>query len=190
MRTLVAALLGGLVLFVWGFLSHAVLPLGDIGLRQAGSEDAVLAALREGLPGEGVYLLPGLAPEAMADPAAQAAYSAKAVAGPNAVVVYQPQGRDGLRMGPQLALEWLTNTLAAALVAWVLSLLPSGMGRRIAVAVAVAMGVFAWLVVAVPQMNWYRFPLDFTLAALLQHAVGWLLAGAVIARVLVRRAAG
>ena len=53
-----------------------------------------------------------------------------------------------------------------------------GLGRR--VAVAGAMGVFAWLAVSVPYWNWYRFPLEFTAAALVQTLVGALLAGLVI----------
>jgi hypothetical protein len=32
-----------------------------------------------------------------------------------------------------------------------------------------------------PYWNWYRFPLDFTLAALAEQLIGWLLAGAAMA---------
>lgn len=182
MRLIIAALLGGLVVFAWGFVSHMVLPVGGMGHGQAGNEDVVLAALKEGLPArEGVYHVPGLAPEAYkrGDEAAIAAWSAKARANPNAVIVYQPVGRDGMDMAPQLVKEWITNTLSALLVAWVLSLVAPGFGRR--VAIATAMGVFAWLVVSVPYWNWYRFPLDFTLGALVQTAVGWFLAGLAMA---------
>lgn len=182
MRLIVAALLGGLVVFAWGFVSHMVLPVGEMGHGQAGNEDVVLSALQEGLPArEGVYHVPGLAPEAYKgnDEAAIAAYSAKAVANPNAVIFYQPEGRDGMAMTPQLVKEWITNTLSALLVAWVLALGAFGFGKR--VAIATVMGLFAWLVVSVPYWNWYRFPLDFTLGSLIGHVVGWFLAGLVMA---------
>src|SRR3546814_3437565 len=52
---------------------------------------------------------------------------------------------------------------------------------RSRVAVAAAAAVFAWLSTTLPYWNWYRFPLDFTLAALVEQLVGWLLAGAAIA---------
>jgi len=176
MRIAVAALLGGIVLFFWGFVSHMVLPIGEMGHEMATSEDVVLAALREGLPAkEGIYHVPGLAPEQYSDEAATAAYSAKAVANPNAVIIYQPVGRDGMAMGPQLGKEFATNVLSAGLAAWFLTLGAFGFGRR--VAIATALGVFAWLVISVPYWNWYRFPLEFTLGSLMLNGFGWFLAG-------------
>lgn len=180
MRLIIAALLGGIVVFAWGFVSHMVLPVGEMGHGMATSEDVVLAALKDGLPArEGVYHVPGLAPEQYTDEAATAAYSAKAVANPNAVIIYQPEGRDGMAMTPQLVKEWVTNTVSALLVAWVLALGAFGFGKR--VAIATGMGVFAWLAVSVPYWNWYRFPLDFTLGSLIVHVVGWFLGGLAMA---------
>ena len=49
--------------------------------------------------------------------------------------------------------------------------------------------LFGWVTINVPQWNWYRFPLDFTLANLATEAVGWLLAGFAIAWWLGRRTA-
>ncbi len=40
-RIVVAGILGGLVVFVWGWLSHAVLPLGTVGIKNLPNEDAV-----------------------------------------------------------------------------------------------------------------------------------------------------
>jgi hypothetical protein len=180
MRLIIAALLGGLVVFAWGFVSHMMLPVGEMGHGMASNEEVVLSALQEGLPArEGVYHVPGLAPEQYNDEAAAAAYTAKALASPNAVIIYQPVGRDGMDMTPQLVKEWVTNTLSALLVAWVLALGAFGFGKR--VAIATAMGLFAWLVVSVPYWNWYRFPTDFTLGSLIGIVVGWFLAGLVIA---------
>jgi hypothetical protein len=180
MRLIIAALLGGIVLFAWGFVSHMLVPIGEMGHEMATSEDVVLAALKEGLPArEGVYHIPGLAPEQYNDPEAAAAYSAKAGANPNAVIFYQPTGRDGMAMTPQLVKQWVTNTVSALLVAWVLSLGAFGFGKR--VMIAAAMGLFAWLVVSVPHWNWYRFPTEFTVGSLIEQVVGWLLGGLVIA---------
>ena len=94
-------------------------------------------------------------------------------------MVYQPVGSDGMAMGDNLAKEFATNVLCAGIVASVLALGPFGFGRR--VRVAALLGLFAWLAINVPYWNWYRFPLDFTLASLIQQVVGWSLAGAAIA---------
>jgi hypothetical protein len=179
MRLLIAALIGGIVMFLWGSVSHMVLPVGEMGVKGPIDEDMVIFAARDGLPREGVYILPYLGNEAMQDEHKAAAYSAKAKSSPYAFVVYNPQGVDGMDMGDNLAKEFVTNTLCAAIVAFVLSLGAFGFGRR--VMVAGLMGVFAWLAISVPYWNWYRFPLDFTFGSLIQQVVGWLLAGAAIA---------
>jgi hypothetical protein len=180
MRLLVAALLGAVVMFFWGFVSHMVLPVGEMGVRAAANEEAFLAAAKEHLGGgEGVYLVPGLMGADMQDEAKVKAYSAKAVANPNVLVVYQPVGSDGMQMGDNLGKEFATNFLCAVIVAYVLSLGAFGFVRR--VQLAALMGVFAWLAINVPYWNWYRFPLDFTLGSLIQQVVGWVLAGAAIA---------
>lgn len=176
MRLLIAALLGGTVLFFWGFVSHMLLPIGEMGHQQPTNEDVVIAALKDGLPAkEGIYHVPGLAPELYEDEAATAAYSAKAVAHANAVIIYQPVGRDGMDMAPQLGQEFATNVVSAFLAAWVLALGAFGFGKRLAI--ATALGLFAWLVISVPYWNWYRFPTDFTLGSFIQTVVGWFLAG-------------
>ena len=35
MRIYIAGLIGGIVLFVWGAVSHMVLPVGEMGIQQA-----------------------------------------------------------------------------------------------------------------------------------------------------------
>jgi hypothetical protein len=179
MRVFVAGLLGGIVFFLWGAAAHTALPIGNMGMKAATAEDPVIAALRDNLPGEGVYLVPGLAPEKMHDEAAAKAYSEKARANPNAFIVYQPVGRDGMQMAPQLAVQAIGDILSALLVAWVLSLGALGFGKR--VAAAGALGLFSWLTVSVPWWNWYRFTAAFTVGSLLEQVLGWLLAGAAIA---------
>lgn len=179
MRTFIAGLLGGLTLFVWGMLAHTVLPLGEAGMRQSKSEDAVIAVLQENMPATGVYMVPGLSAEQMADDAAVKAYQEKAPTVPNAMIFYQENGRDGTQMGRNLLAEYLCNTLAALLVAIILALAPLSKARRILL--SGGLGVFAWLSVSAPYWNWYRFPQEFSLANLAMLVLGWLLSGAVMA---------
>lgn len=89
-------------------------------MKEAGNEDVVIAAMRDGLVGEGVYMVPGISGDKMNDAAASAAYSAKAKTNPNAFIVYQPQGADGMDMGQELGQEFVTNVVS--------SFLSSGLG--------------------------------------------------------------
>ena len=180
MRVLVAGLIGGILMFLWGVVAHMALGLGNVGLKQPASESAVLSTLHEGLGDKaGVYILPSLDPKKMGDAAEVIAYQQQAIRSPYAWVVYLPQGDDMTRMGPQIGRQWASDTLSALALAFVMGLAGLGFRRRLALAaVAVA---FAWLSTMVPYWNWYRFPLDFTWAALIEQLIGWLIAGAAMA---------
>lgn len=185
MRRLLAAFLGGLVLFFWGFVANMLLPIGEMGHRYPASEDAVITALQANMGEEGVYIVPGLKPEQYSDTAASEAYAAKSAANPYAFVIYQPTGENGLDMVDELAIQLGTTVLGAWVLAWVLSLAPWSFGKR--VAVSTGLGLFAWLAVSVPWWNWYRFPTEFILGSLVQQLAGWFLAGIAIAWVLGRK---
>ncbi|MHB1272481.1 MAG: hypothetical protein ACYCZD_06845 [Rhodanobacter sp.] len=180
MRVLVAGLIGGIVMFIWGAVAHTALGLGQVGFRLPANENVVLSSLPEGL-GEhaGVYVLPSLDPKLRNDPAQVIAYSQKAIRSPYAWVVYQPQGTDMTRMGQQLPRQWASDTLSALGLAFIMGLAGPGLRRRIAVA-AVAVS-FAWLSTLVPYWNWYRFPTSLIQAALVEQLIGWLIAGAAMA---------
>lgn len=179
MRILIAALLGGVVVFVWGFVSHVVLPVGDMGMRQPANEDVVLEAIKTGLGAEGVYYLPSIAPEKMADEAASKAWAEKSKASPYVFIVHRSGGYDPTDMGPNLATEFVTNVLSALVAAVVAASLSLGFGGR--VLMITGMGLFAFLSVNVPLWNWYHFPTDFTAGQFIGHVVGWMLGGIAIA---------
>lgn len=185
MRTFIAGLIGGVVFFMWAAFAHMVLPIGEMGMQRPASEDAVIATASENMSAPGVYMVPGLSAEQMKDEAAVKAYSDKAKANPYAFVVYQPQGKDGMDMGRNLVTQFISDTLAAIVVAFVLALGAFDFAKR--VFIATALGLFSWLTLSVPYWNWYRFPTDFTLGALLEQVIGWLLAGVAMAWFLGRR---
>jgi hypothetical protein len=186
MRILVAALLGGIIMFFWGAVAHMALGLGNVGIHQPTHEDAVLTTLHDGLgPDPGVYLLPSFDPHKWGDPAAKAAYAQKAIASPYAMVVYLPQGEDMTQMGHQLAHQWASDTLSALALATLMGLAAFSFARRMLIATLAP--IFAWLSTLVPYWNWYRFPGSFTWAALIEQLIGWLLVGAVMAWWLGRR---
>jgi len=180
MRVLVAALMGGIVMFIWGAVAHMALGLGDVGMRQPVAEDAVLGSLRPGLGEQaGVFVLPSVDPAKMHDKTVMEAYSTKAKASPYALVVYMPQGDDLSDMSGTLPRQWASDTLSALALAFLMGLAAFSFMTRLSIALAAA--VFAWLSTLVPYWNWYRFPTNFTLAALIEQVIGWLLAGAVMA---------
>jgi len=180
MRIAIAALLGAILVFLWQFLAHMVLPIGQMGFRLPQNEDVVLQAVTTGLPTPGIYFLPSMDPAKMSDEAAMKTWAEKAKKNPwvFAVVNPAPEG-DPMSMAPHLVKQFITNLISAFLVAFVLAATAWTMGMRIAG--SLIFGVFGWLMNIVPQWNWYRFPADFMLGNLLEQGIGWLLAGVAIA---------
>ncbi len=58
-KVLLGSVLGGLALFVWGFISHMLLPLGEVGIKVMPNEEPVMAAMSESLSEPGFYFFPG-----------------------------------------------------------------------------------------------------------------------------------
>ncbi|MEP7106946.1 MAG: hypothetical protein ABI760_03175 [Ferruginibacter sp.] len=59
-KTIIASIVGGILLFAWQFLSWPILNLHKAANRYTPNQDAILAALNANLPEEGGYMLPGL----------------------------------------------------------------------------------------------------------------------------------
>lgn len=178
MRIAIAGLLGAILLFVWGALAHTVLPLGEVGMHPPTDEDAVLASLPAALPKAGIYLMPYASSKDMGDEARMQAWTAKAASKPYAFVIYQPSVSNPGAMGSQLGTQFATDLASCLLLAWLLAKLGGGLLQRVGAGVAVA--VIGWLAISAPYWNWYRFPLDFTLANLVGQVVGYGLAALAI----------
>ncbi|MDQ3229790.1 MAG: hypothetical protein M3Q13_08685, partial [Pseudomonadota bacterium] len=186
MRVIIAGIIGGLVIFLWSMVAHTVLPIGEAGFKVPTQQDAVLSALAQSVAGEGVYMYPSMPMEQWNDKAASSAFDQQSRGKPYAFVVYQPGGNPvNQSMTPNLIKQFVTDTLAALVAAWILALGAWNFGRR--VLVAGALGLFAWLAISLPQWNWYMFPMNLTLASLIEQVIGWLLAGAAMAWWLGRR---
>ena len=180
MRILIAGLIGGLVMFMWGAVAHMALPIGEMGVKIPAQQEAALDAIGRSSAGAGVYMYPSMPMEDWSDANKARAFGEQVRGKPSAFVVYQPNGNPAAQsMTPNLVKQFLAVTAAALLVAWVMALGPWGFSRR--VLIAGAMGLFAWLTISLPYWNWFMFPLDFTIATLIEQVVGWLLAGAAMA---------
>ena len=93
-RVVIAGILGGVAMFVWLFVAHEFLPLGEMGVGEIPNEAAVLAAMRSALPQGGLYLFPGfgLGPNATSQQRKEAmpAYTKKYEQSPHGILIYHP----------------------------------------------------------------------------------------------------
>ncbi len=180
-RILLAAVLGGIVSFVWGFASHVILGLGQEAFSGLPNSDAVIASL-EGQP-EGTYMFPWVEPEVLNDPesAEAVAFTESYLAGPTGMVIYQPTGED--LMGPKkMGTEFGVGVLICALMAFVCCRSRCGFAGRWGL--CITMGLISFLAMPVALWNWYRFPADFMIeGAFYDTVLASALAGLVIAAV-------
>ncbi|HET9767953.1 MAG TPA: hypothetical protein VFS60_13940 [Thermoanaerobaculia bacterium] len=179
-RIAIAAVVGGLVMFVWGAVSHMLTPLGAAGFSSMppAGEPAVTGALTANVPDGGLYMIPGMDERARTTKEGQEEWARRYVAGPSGILIYHPHG--GPDMNAQLlGTELLTNILAVAIAAWAASHART-YGRRLAL--VTAFGLAAWLSIEVSYWNWYGFPTSYALAQLIDQVTGFFFAGLVVAK--------
>ncbi len=175
----IAAVVGAIVLFVWGAVSHMVFDLGGRNWSGLPNEEAIISELKANTPLPGVYFFP-FADCAEDDEAAMEAYIKKYETSPTGLIFYKPLGGN-MDMTPMLLNEFLSGFAAAALVAFTVGSLPLGMRGT-----AVMCGLFAlalWCSTEWSNHIWYGFPLGWIIDGAIESTVGWILAGAVIGKI-------
>ena len=171
MTPLLAAILGGIVLFAWSSISWMALPWHMATLHSFRDDKAVMDAIKANAPQSGIYVMPiGDTPE----------NQQRMMDGPQVFssVRLGPLGS----MGPLMARQWLIQVVAALIAALLLQMAgPMTYGRRVLFLV----GIAAVVAVAghLPQWNWWSFSTAFTLAEIADLLIGWTLAGLVMARI-------
>jgi hypothetical protein len=180
MRVIVAAVVGGLLLFLWGFVAHMFLPFSENAMKPIPNEAPVIESLRGNVTEDGVYFIPYMN-YMTASEADQKAYAEKIASGPSGLLVLRTS--NDTSMVAEMLNEAASNLLAALVVALVVSGLGiRGYGAR--VRAIFAFGVVAWLSISVSQWTWYGFSNEFLISDLVDQWGGWLLAGLGMAAVL------
>lgn len=182
MRTLLAAIVGGLIVFVWGYVSHAQLNLAESTIKPVPKEEAVHNLLKDTIKEPGIYGIPYCSPAVEKDPAQKAEWEKKYQAG-NAILI---RGHDNEQsMSPQtLMYQGAVCVIGAFILALFLGSGTSAAGAVTRIFTGAALGAFAWVSQDAPNYIWYRFPWDYEQAVLINAVVGWAAAAFVMALIL------
>jgi hypothetical protein len=184
-RILLAGILGGVVMFIWGFVSHELLPIGEMGVKVLPNEDAVTAALQTNLgdnPGFYVFPAGGLTPGATRaeKDAAMKKAEEQMASGAGGVLVYRP--KRVFNFPKRLGIEFATDVIASLLAAFLLARTRiSNFGGKVGFVFVV--GLIAGFFGNTQYMNWFGFPKDYTAGVMISQIVGFLLVGIVAALV-------
>ena len=180
-RIILAGFLGGVVMFVWNFVAHEFLPLGEMGVKTMANEETVTSALQTNLRGKaGFYIFPsgGYTPGMSGDErkAAMKKMEEQAASGAAGVLIYRP--KRVFNFPKRLIIQFATDVSLAFLAVFLLSWTRiTAFGGKVGF-VFVA-GILAAIATNLPYANWYGFPKDYTLGQMIELVVGFLLVGVV-----------
>jgi len=177
MRVILAALLGGVVMFAWGAFSHMVINLEKDTIKQIPKEAAVIGAMKQNITVDGVYALPGMDMSKPLSNEEMNAWAAKYKEGPTAMVFYNTTGAD-VFTPKQFLVQYIADFLAALFGSFIIFF--AGVSFSRGVVIAVLIGLAGWCALLIPYWNWYRFPLEFVRMDLMDQVAGWFLAGLVM----------
>ncbi|HRO42526.1 MAG TPA: hypothetical protein PL009_06810 [Flavipsychrobacter sp.] len=167
-KILIGSLVGGLIIFIWQFISNAAIDFHYKAHQYTEQQDAILNSLSQ-LP-EGGYIMPSLPKTATQQEWEQ--YMKEKEGKPWAMVQYHNSMQ--YNMGMNMARGYIVNVLTVALFCWMLlRMRPLSFGRVMTASLFIGLIVF---------MNgiytghiWYQF---FDTSAHLSDAVAsWVLAG-------------
>ena len=183
-RVVIAGILGGLTMFVWSFVAHELLPLGELGVGEIPNEAPVLSAMQGTIPQAGFYIYPGFGlgpnPTSAQRNAAMPAYMKKYEQSPHGILIYNPPSGP-FNFGKLLAREGALNILEALLAAWLLSYAAAGRSYSQRAGFVVIVGVLAAVTTNVEYWNWYEFPGNYIAGYMVTQIIGFTLVGLVVA---------
>lgn len=179
MRTILAGVAGGIVMFIWTSIAHVATPLGMVGVSTLPNEGETILSLNN-LIGEngGFYIFPS--------PSRSASSEAPGV-GPAGILVWRP--RTVLKLAPANLITEFATELAEAVLAAILLSWAALQGFASRVGFVVLVGLAAAITTNVSYWNWYGFPSNYTLAYGLIEIVGYLVAGIAMALILPKASA-
>ncbi len=150
------AVVGGLLLFVWGAAYHMIIPWEKIALSEFKDTPAIVQAVRANAPQNGMYFAPQ---------------------GVFAAVSFFPDMSDKTNlMGPMMVRELIKDLavglLLSVVLLWVGPSTVLGRARLLAmIALTAAISEY------ISDWNWYGFSGSFTLLSMGDIVIGWFLTG-------------
>jgi hypothetical protein len=160
---------GGLILFVWSFLSWTLIPWHTTTLNNFKDETAVVEVLKANTPTSGMYLLPSMQTMNQ-NPTAQL---------PMVFASIKLEGMTSMTTG--MVTQLLIDMVAAFFVTWLLTK-TTGLSYRKRIGFVVIFALAAGIAIDLSYWNWFCFDTKYTLVSLADGLIGWLLTGIVLAK--------
>jgi hypothetical protein len=171
------ALWGGIVVFIWGFISWGLIPWHAMAFKKFHNQGAISLLIRESAPSSGIYLLPD--PMAAKNAKEKAEIRQDMKKGP---FIFASVRLEGCSMSVlKFVGSLIMDLVVAFFITWLL-LHTKGMNYGKKVGFVTMVGLIAAILGHFPAWNWWGFPGSFVLVGMVDVVIGWFLAGLVMAR--------
>ena len=169
-KMLIGAVVGGLIVFIWQFLSWALINFHKGEQKYTPNQDTILQVLSTQLGEEGTYFLPNTPPGTSSEDQQKAMESQ--MGKPWAQISYHKSMSTD--MGMNMFRGYLTDVVAVLLLIWLLMKIPT-LNMQTDVLSCIVVGVIGYLTTEYTNSIWFE---KNTLPDLLDAVVSWTLCGA------------
>jgi len=115
-KTIIGAIVGGIIIFIWQFLSWTILNTHESAQQYTPNQEAIMSALETNLPEEGGYYIPGMPPGTGNEEMEKIMEESKGK--PWASIQYH-KSMD-MSMGMNMARGLITNMVMVWMLCWIL----------------------------------------------------------------------
>ncbi|HMQ61198.1 MAG TPA: hypothetical protein PKE06_11055 [Flavilitoribacter sp.] len=150
-KQIIATVVGALILFIWQFLSWAMLGVHQSEFKYTANQDQILEVLNQNLSEEGTYFIPGVPPGTSYED--ETAMMEAAAGKPWATVSYHKSMNTS--MGMNMVRAFLIDLVAIWLLVWILMKFGS-LTVMSAVQTSLAFGIMAYLTIPYLNSIWFE----------------------------------
>ncbi len=173
-KKIITLIIGTLAIFIWNAVSWTVLPLHSNSLNNIPDSVIDQQTFKSQLPESGIYHYPGL-PEDYSEESIER-IEKKLAEGPRITFMAYTNGSTKLFEMKAYAFNLAFNFISVLLLLFIVSKqhlksLPNVLVTTISI------GLLISFMSDLPQMNWFMFPLNYTLPNILDHLVSFTLLG-------------
>ncbi|MGI9547774.1 MAG: hypothetical protein ACR2MM_11080 [Flavobacteriaceae bacterium] len=186
-RTIITLILGTLIIFIWNAVSWMALPFHANSMNSIPESALNTNQLKEQLTEDGVYHYPGM-PQDQSDEALKEV-EAKLAEGPRITLMVYKSGSTAFMDPMNFLWDLIFNLIIVVLVLGLVRGLADHSFKNILRA-TISIGLVISFMTDIPMKNWFMFPLDYTLANVLDYLISMTLLGLLFAGYTFRPARG
>lgn len=173
------AIVGGIIVFIWGFFSWMVLPWHNSTMSSFKNESAVAKVIKENATGDGMYMMPYCSPNQTTDE--KEAAMQRMQTGPFMFASIKPMG-SGMMSAGHFVKSLIIQVISAGIITWLVTR-TRGLNYTQRVGYIAMIAFFAGFVVNMPAWNWMGFSTRYVVVGILDLVIGWTIAGFAIAKI-------